>query len=196
LNLFTKRPVTTHLPRPNPPAAPRGLPPAGCARGNRRSAAAAVLESTKVTPILDSFRTRNNAEIRAVIENEACAFSVYNDDAEAVVADIDNSNGNSDDLFGVVDGHSYFGGHPKPNPEDQSDIEREFITLFCSLRKENYPKRTNPTLKGSLSRYFARCKKRITPRQRRSKSSIKPSATINKLKILGDSLPPGCPCEI
>ena len=39
------------------------LPPAGCARGNQQSTAAAVLESTKVTPILDLFRTRNNAEI-------------------------------------------------------------------------------------------------------------------------------------
>ena len=96
------------------------LPPAGRARGNRRSAAASVLESTEVTPILDSFRTGNNAEIRAAIDN---AFSVADDDIEAVVVGVDNSDGNSDDLFGVVDGHSYFGDHRNPNPEDPSDIE-------------------------------------------------------------------------
>jgi hypothetical protein len=107
------------------------LPPAGRARGNRRSAAAAVLESTEVTPILDSFHTGNNAEIRAAIDNAARAFSVDDDDAEAVVTDIDNSDGNSDDLFGVVEGHSYFGDYPNPNPEDRSDIEGEFIRLFC-----------------------------------------------------------------
>jgi hypothetical protein len=85
------------------------LPPSG-AQGNRRSAAAAVLESTKVTPILNLFHTGNIAEIRAAINNEARAFSVDNDDdAEAVVVDADNSDVNSDDIFGIVDGHSYFG---------------------------------------------------------------------------------------
>lgn len=96
------------------------MPPAGRAGGNRRSAAAAVLESTEVTPILDSFRAGNNAEIRAAIYN---AFSVGDDDVEAVVVGVDNSDGYSDDLFGVVDGHSYFGDHRNPNPEDPSGIE-------------------------------------------------------------------------
>jgi hypothetical protein len=91
------------------------LPPASRTRGNQRSAAAA-LESTKVTPILNLFRTRNYAEIKAAIDYEARAFSVDNDDAKAVVVDIDNSDGNSNDLFGVLDGHSYFGDHPNPNP--------------------------------------------------------------------------------
>jgi hypothetical protein len=50
----------------------------GCAWGNHQCAAAAVLESTEVTPILDSFRTGNNAEIRAAIDNKARAFSVDN----------------------------------------------------------------------------------------------------------------------
>ncbi len=109
---------------PRPPVAPRGggsqFAPAGRARGNRRSAAASVLESTEVTPILDLFRTGNNAEIRAAINN---AFSVSDDDVEAVVVGVDNSDGNSDDLFDVVNGHSYFGDHLNLNPEDSSEIE-------------------------------------------------------------------------
>ena len=61
------------------------LPPSGHAR-NLRSAA--VLESTEVTPILNSFPTGNNAEIRAAIEDEARAFSVGDDDVEAGVVDV------------------------------------------------------------------------------------------------------------
>ena len=42
-----------------------------CPSGHARS----VLESTVVTPILNSFPTGNNAEIRAAIDDEARAFS-------------------------------------------------------------------------------------------------------------------------
>jgi hypothetical protein len=128
------------------------LPPAG-ARGNQRSTAAtAVLESTEVTPILNMFRTRNNAEIRAAIDNEARAFSVNDDDADAVVVVADNSDVNSNNLFGAVDGLSYFGDYPNPNPED---------------------------------RYFARREndQRSTLRQRRSKSSIKPSPSTSQRSL-------------
>jgi hypothetical protein len=84
-----------------------------------------------VTPILNSFPTRNNAEIRAAIDDQARAFSVGDDNVEAGVVDVN-----------IGDGYSYFGDQPNPNPEDRSDTEAEFILLFCSLRKcsEKYPK--------------------------------------------------------
>jgi hypothetical protein len=109
------------------------LPPSGHARN---------LRSAEVTPILNSFPTGNNAEIRAAVNNEARAFSVGDDDVEAGVVDVNVSGGNADDGFGIVGGHSYFGDQPNPNPEDRSDTEGEFILLFCSLQKcsEKYPK--------------------------------------------------------
>ena len=101
-----------------------------------------MLELTEVTPILNLFPTGNNAEIRAAIENGARAFSIDNDKAEEVIVDVNNSDGDSGDLFGVVDRHSYFGNHPNPNPNYQFNIEGEFIAQFCSLQKcsEKYPK--------------------------------------------------------
>ena len=74
-----------------------------CPSGHARS----VLESTVVTPILNSFPTGNNAEIRAAIDDQARAFSVRDDDVEAGVVDVN-----------VDDGYSYFGDQPNPNPED------------------------------------------------------------------------------
>ncbi len=48
----------------------------------------ALSSQTEVTPILNSFPTGNNAEIRAAIDNEARAFSVGDDDVEAGVVNV------------------------------------------------------------------------------------------------------------
>lgn len=55
------------------------------------------------------------------IDDEARTFfSVGDDDAETFVVVADNSGGNNDNGFGVVDGYAYLGDQPKPKPEDRS----------------------------------------------------------------------------
>ena len=117
------------------------LPPSGHAQNQRSTT---MLESTV-------------AKRRAAIDKEARAFFVGDKDAEAVIVDVNNYSGKDDNGFGIVDGHSYVGDQPKPNPEDRLDIKGEFILLFCLLQNAQ----------------------RITPRQRRLISSIKPSLSTS-----------------
>lgn len=92
------------------------------------------------------FPTGDGATIRAAVDEEALAASSGDDD--------DDSDSNVGD--GIVEGYSYFGEVPRPDPESESeeegsppvenesqrDISGEFVNLFVNSRatQRDYPK--------------------------------------------------------